>query len=42
METAFNFVVINDKHTFEVNANSMNEAGIKFSSQLSEAAIIVN
>lgn len=40
--TAFNFVLDHDKLKFEVNKNSINEEGLKVSSQLLKLAIIVN
>lgn len=39
---AINFVVDHDKLKFEVNVNSINEEGLKVSSQLLKLAIIVN
>lgn len=40
--TAFNFILDHDKLKFEANINSINEEGLKVSSQLLKLAIIVN
>lgn len=40
--TAFNFVVDHDKLKFEANIKSIDEAGLKASSQLLKLAIIIN
>ncbi|MEO8111622.1 MAG: YfiR family protein [Ginsengibacter sp.] len=42
MGTAINFVIVNDKLKFEANVKSINDEGLKASSQLLKLAIIVN
>lgn len=42
MGTAINFVIVNDKLKFEANVKSINDEGLKASSQLLKLAIIID